>query len=109
MNQKQYNKTSEQIKYEWELAKACGNMKRCEQILCNYERYLAWQCLQDMNKEYWLQIEQLNGVPIIRVALCQMSDDNIKEQIADIVRNIQIYFLIQKINEEINKRILGNK
>jgi hypothetical protein len=62
-----------------------------------------------MIKEYWFQIEQLNRVPIIRVALDQLSDDYIKEQIADIARNILIYFLIRKVNEEMNKCILGIK
>ena len=109
MNQEQNNKTIEGLKNELELARAYDNMKRCEQILSGYDRYAAWQCLQDMIKEYWFQIEQLNRVPIIRVALDQLSYDYIKEQIADIVRNIPIYFLIRKVNEEINKRILGNR
>ena len=109
MNQEWYNKTIEKIKFDVELARACDNIKRCEQILSNYDRYVAWQCLQDMIKEYWLQIEQLNSAPIIRATLYQMSDENIKGQIAYIANHIPIYFLMRKVNEEMNKRVLGLK
>ena len=102
MKQKQHINTIEQIKFEWELAKACHNIKRCEQILHNYERYTAWRCLQDMIKEYWIQINQLNGAPIIRVVLREMSDDQIKEQLVYVADNIPIWLLISKIIEEMH-------
>ena len=70
MYQKSYDKTIERIQSAVDLAKDCSNMKRCEENLRHYNRERSWACLQDMLREYAVQIDTfgfwVDGVRLIK-------------------------------------------
>lgn len=93
MYQKDYERTLEWVKSAVELAKDYGNISRCEINLQHYNRAQALACLQDMIREYAVQIDtfgfMVDGMQVIRgVPLEQFTDDHIRAQLQYLIRRI---------------------
>ena len=106
----EYQKMLENMKTAAELTKDYNNLQRCEQNLKCYIRAEAWQCLQDMIKDYWVQIEffgQLfDGIKIYKnVDLTQVSDETLLAQLRYIAQHIPAYILLRKGEEELAKGV----
>lgn len=116
MYQNEYDKSLEYVKTAVECIKDCENIKRCEQNALQFTRENAWQCLQDMIREYTKEIELIGLFDNIRiyfnVTLDAISDDELKRQLLYIARRIPLYVLMRKGEEILAKKIckwLSNK
>jgi len=95
----QYNETIEKMKTSAELTKDYRNSKRCEQVLRQYDRESAWECLQDMLREYKKQIEACSPFRertlLSNVSSEDYSDNSIWGQIAYIYQRIPVYVMLR--------------
>ena len=110
MYQKDYERTLEQVKSAVELAKDYSNISRCEINLQHYNCGQALACLQDMIREYAVQIDtfgfMVDGMQVIRgVPLEQFTDDHIRSQLQYLIRRIPAYVLLREGQHELAKRI----
>ncbi len=110
MYREDYAKTVERIKSVAELAKDYNNMKRCEDNLRRYNRISAWNCLQDMFREYASQIETfgfwVDGTQLIKGALLdELSDQVVQMQLRYIGQHIPAYVLLKEGEKEFAKRM----
>ena len=110
MYREDYDKTIERMKYAVDLAKDYSNMKRCEDNLRCYDRANAWVCLQDMLREYAVQIniygKLFDGKYVIwGVVPESKSDDDIRTDLSYIARHIPAYVLIKEGEKELAKGI----
>lgn len=108
MYQKSYDKTIERIQSAVDLAKDCSNMKRCEENLRHYNRERSWACLQDMLREYAVQIDTfgfwVDGVRLIKgVTLESLSDQVVQTQLKYISQHIPAYVLLKEGEKELAK------
>lgn len=106
MYQTEYERTLERVKSGVELAKDCSNISRCEANLRYYNRDRAWACLQDMIKEYAVQIDAFgsltDGVHVTHgVPLDQFSDRNIQDHLWYLMRHIPVYVLLKEGQKEL--------
>lgn len=105
----QYNQAIEMMKTSNGLAKDYRNYQRCKQVLQQYERNCAWECLQDMIREYKEQIEACSsleeGTLVSNVSMESYSDNNIRGQIAYIGQRIPLYVMMREGKKEAVKRI----
>lgn len=110
MYQNEYNKSLEYVKTALECAKDFENIKRCEENVENFSREKAWQCLQDMIRNYWVEIEVI-GVPLHNITIYKnvdpktISDDEMKCQLTYIAKNIPLYIWVRKGEKELAKKI----
>ena len=105
MHQNEYDKSLEYVKTAVECIKDYQNIKRCEQSVLQFTRENAWQCLQDMIREYWAEINVF-GALFDRVIVeynidpkCK-TDDEIQNQLIYIAQHIPLYVLMRKGEEE---------
>ena len=110
MYQTEYERTLERVKSGEELAKDCSNINRCEFNLQHYNRGQALACLQDMIREYAVQIDtvgfMVDGMQVIRgVPLDQFTDDHIRAQLQYLIRRIPAYVLLREGQQELAKQI----
>lgn len=110
MYQNEYIKVVEMIEIGTKFLKDLNNICRCKNNLNDFNRLSAWFCLQDMIKEYTLQISFLGlfpgGPKIMRnVKLDDVSDSEMFRQLTYICINIPIYILVREGNKELAKRI----
>ena len=110
MYQKNYDKTIERMHSAMELAKDYSNMRRCEENLQHYNRERAWMCLQDMLREYAVQIDTfgfwVDGVRLIKgVTLESLSDQVVQTQLRYIGLHIPAYVLLKEGEKELAKRM----
>ena len=110
MYQKDYERTLERVKSAVELAKESSNISRCEFNLQHYNRGPALACLQDMIREYAVQIDTfgfiVDGMQVIRgVPLEQFTDEHIRAQLQYLIRRIPAYVLLREGQQELAKRI----
>lgn len=110
MYRNEYEKIVEQVKTVVELARDCGNITRCENILRNFERGQALACLQDMIREYQSQINTwglvIDGVRVFYGRpLEQCTDMYIRDQLRYIARYIPVYVLLREGEKELAKQI----
>lgn len=105
----QYNQAIEMMKTSNGLAKDYRNYRRCEQVLWPYDRQRAWDCLQDMIREYQSQIEACLPLRVrttsSNVTPQVYSDDDIRWKIAYIGQRIPIYALMREENKEAAKQL----
>lgn len=103
-----YNKVLERMKTTIELAKDMQNDQRCREVLRDYDRLKAWNCLQDIIHEYRLQIEFCGlpeGIRLHQVLLAQISDDELRMQLWYFGRHIPTYVLVREGSHELGKHI----
>ena len=110
MYRENYDKTIERMHSAMELAKDYSNMKRCEENLQHYSRERAWACLQDMLREYAVQIDTfgfwVDGVRLIKgVTLESLSDQVVQTQLRYIGLHIPAYVLLKEGEKELAKRM----
>ena len=110
MYRESYDKTIERMQSVAELAKDYNNKKRCEENLQNYNRERAWMCLQDMLREYAVQIDTfgfwVDGVRLIKgVTLESLSDQVVQTQLRYIISHIPAYVLLKEGEKELAKRM----
>ncbi|MBP3589570.1 MAG: hypothetical protein J6J61_03250 [Muribaculaceae bacterium] len=110
MYRENYDKTIERMHSAMELAKDYSNMKRCEENLQHYNRERAWMCLQDMLREYAVQIDTfgfwVDGVRLIKgVTLESLSDQVVQTQLRYIGLHIPAYVLLKEGKKELAKRM----
>ena len=110
MYRENYDKTIERMHSAMELAKDYSNMKRCEENLQHYNRERAWMCLQDMLREYAVQIDTfgfwVDGVRLIKgVTLESLSDQVVQTQLRYIGLHIPAYVLLEEGEKELAKRM----
>jgi hypothetical protein len=110
MYQNEYDKSLEYVKTAVECIKDYQNIKRAEQNVLQFTRESAWQCLQDLIREYWAEIEVFgalfDNIIIYRnVDPKTYSDDEIKRQLTYIAQHIPLYVLMRKGEEELAKKI----
>lgn len=110
MYQKEYEKTIELMKTAIDCSKDYDNMKRCERNIREYYRPAAWQCLQDIIREYWTQIEffgfLIDGKTIVEnLDPFSRSDDQIRDDLIYLARHIPVYVLMRKGEETLAKKI----
>ena len=110
MYQKDYERTLAWVKSAVELAKDYSNISRCEINLQHYNRGQALACLQDMIREYAVQIDtfgfMVDGMQVIRgVPLDQFTDDHIQAQLQYLILRIPAYVLLREGQQELAKRI----
>ena len=108
MNEEEYIRIIEQMKTSIELIKDFDNIDRCIFNLNNFDRLRAWDCLQDMIREYGPQMEILenilSGSEAIRPAqIHEFSNKSLYRQIKYICDNIPAYAALKKGQEEIAK------
>lgn len=112
MYQDELNKMVEIIKTASDYTKDGANFIRCEYNLKNFKRQSALECLQDMLKEYELEIDAFGGVfdgkKVVRgVSFEDVSDNEIASQLNYVCANIPLYAFMRKGEEELVKKI-GN-
>lgn len=110
MYQNDYERTLERVKSAVELAKDYGNISRCEFNLQHYSRDQALACLQDMIREYAVQIDtfgfMVDGMQVVRgVPLEQFTDDHIRVQLQYLTRRIPAYVLLREGQKDLAKRL----
>lgn len=110
MNEEEYIRIIEQMKTSIELIKDFDNIDRCIFNLNNFDRLRAWDCLQDMIREYGPQMEILenilSGSEAIRPAqIHEFSNESLYRQIKCICDNIPAYAVLKKGQEEIAKNL----
>lgn len=110
MYRNEYEQTLEWLKTAADLAKDYENISRCEFNLQHYNRGQALACLQDMIREYAVQIDtfgfMVDGMQVIRgVPLEQFTDDHIRAQLQYLIRRIPAYVLLREGQQELAKRI----
>ena len=110
MCRENYDKTIERMQSVAELAKDYNNKKRCEENLQHYNRERAWMCLQDMLREYAVQIDTfgfwVDGVRLIKgVTLESLSDQVVQTQLRYISSHIPAYVLLKEGEKELAKRM----
>ena len=110
MYQNEYHKTIEMIKTISDYAKDGTNFIRCEYNLKNFNRLSAWECLQDMLKEYELEIDAFGGLVdgkrVVRgILFDDVSDNEIVSQLNYIYTHIPIYVLMRKGEEKLAQKI----
>lgn len=110
MYRNDYERTLERIKTASELSKDYSNMKKCDSLLNNYDRLIAWEGLQNLLREYGSQINffgrAVDGVKLYQnVPLDSISDDELKNQLIYLRRHIPVYVLIRESESELAKRI----
>ena len=109
MYTKDYNLILERMKTATELAHDFDNYMRCDDVLRHYERTKAWNCLQDVIREYRQQLEFCGLFEGIRlysdVQLAQVSDQEICAQLRYIGLRIPAYVLVRESQKELAKRI----
>ena len=105
----EYNKALERLKTGLDLAKDYANMQRCSRNLQQYNRLQAWNCLQDVIREYHDQITIIGGFEGIRlhrnVALTSVSDEALRSQLQYFGQRIPVYVLVREGQKELGKRI----
>ena len=110
MYQNEYDKSLEYVKTAVECIKDYQNIKRAEQNVLQFTRESAWQCLQDMIREYWTEINVF-GALFDRVIVeynidpKRKTDDEIRNQLIYIAQHIPLYVLMRKGEEELAKKI----
>lgn len=110
MYQNEYDKSLEYVKTAVECIKDYQNIKRAEQNVLQFTRESAWQCLQNLIKEYWAEI-QVFGAIFDNVTLYRnvdpkvLSDNELKRQLTYIAQHIPLYVLMRKGEEELAKKI----
>ena len=110
MYQNEYDKSLEYVKTAVECIKDYQNIKRAEQNVLQFTRESAWQCLQDLIREYWAEI-QVFGAIFDNVTLYRnvdpkaLSDNELKRQLTYIAQHIPLYVLMRKGEEELAKKI----
>ena len=109
MYQNEYEKTLERMKTAADLAKDYSNINRCRDNLVNYSREHAMACLQDMIREYAVQINTFglvfDGTRVIPdVLLDQFSDEYIRSKLEYLMRHIPVYVLLKEGQQEMAKR-----
>jgi hypothetical protein len=110
MYRNEYEKALEQVKTAVEFARDCSNISRCEANLRYYNRGQALVCLQDMIREYAVQIDtvgfMVDGMQVIRgVPLDQFTDDHIRAQLQYLIRRIPAYVLLREGQKELAKQM----
>ena len=110
MYRNEYEQTLEWLKTAADLAMDYENISRCEFNLQHYNRGPALACLQDMIREYAVQIDtfgfMVDGMQVIRgVPLDQFTDDHIRAQLQYLIRHIPAYVLLREGQQELAKRI----
>lgn len=110
MYQNEYDRTIEKMKTYVELMKDYSNYIRCKSNLDNFDRPKAWECLQDMIREYEVQINVfggfIDGKRVIKGVLFEsFSNNEIYEQLKYIYVRIPVYVLMQSGEEELAKNI----
>lgn len=105
----EYNKALERVKTGLDLAKDYANMQRCSRNLQQYNRLQAWNCLQDVIREYHDQIAIIGGFEGIRlyrnVPLASVSDEELRSQLQYFGQRIPAYVLVREGQKELGKRI----
>ena len=110
MYQNEYDRSLEYVKTAVECIKDYQNIKRCEQSILQFTREDAWQCLQDMIREYWAEIKVFGAI-FDNVTLYRnvdpktLSDNELKRQLTYIAQHIPLYVLMRKGEEELAKKI----
>ena len=105
-----YDKTIERMKSAVELAKDYSNKKRCEENLQHYNRERAWICLQEMLREYAVQIDTfglwVDGVRLLKgVTLENLGDQVLQIQLRYIYSHIPVYVLFKEGEKELARRV----
>ena len=110
MNQKEYEKALDQLKFISEYQQDYSNWQHCIQNIQQYDRINAWNCLQEMIHHYANEIT-LFGAIFDHVTLIQnidincYSDPALKDQLQYIAAHIPIYVLIRKGERELAHRL----
>lgn len=108
MYRNQYNQFIEWVKTAAEYSKDYENYQRCKQVLRKFDREVASKCLQDMFREYRLQIEacgQMEGRKLFSAPLETFSDNDLQWQMTYIYQRIPIYAVMRKMEKETAKRV----
>lgn len=110
MYQNEYDKSLEYVKTAVECIKDYENIKRCEQNVMQFTREDAWNCLQDMIREYRAEINVFGALfdqVIVEYNIdpkCK-TDDELRNQLIYIAQHIPLYVLMRKGEEELAKKI----
>lgn len=103
-------KRLKQLKRAQEFSKDFENAQKCNQNVRSYDRNHAWNCLQEMIKEYRPQIEAFgklfDGTCVIHgVLLERISDEEIAYYLQYISAHIPAYVLLREGEKELAERM----
>ena len=105
----EYKKALELVKTLAELEKDYRNQQRCAFNLRCFDRDQAWDCIQDIIKEYHAQIEYCGWRENMRlysnVPKAQVSDTELQKQLMYFGARIPTYVLARESNKELAKKM----
>lgn len=109
MYTEEYKKALELVKTLAELEKDYRNQQRCAFNLRCFDRDQAWDCIQDIIKEYHAQIEYFGWRENVRlypnVSKAQVSDESLQQQLMYLGARIPTYVLARESDKELAKKI----
>lgn len=109
MYTEEYKKALELVKTLAELEKDYRNQQRCAFNLRCFDHDRAWDCIQDIIKEYRAQIEYFGWRENVRlypnVSKVQVSDESLQQQLMYLGARIPTYVLARESDKELAKKI----